>query len=175
MNWCFDTNLREPEGVVPLRQVGVAGDVVAGLLDLVVGIAHEPGDSLCHLGEAFISAWILTLPDLCLSSSYIDLSSLGGADIKSTVIVAHVAVDAAAVAADLEGVDVHSLGGVLLDDPLDAVHAEAVRPVAHPVPDDHGRRRGRGCELHSVDWKRCQSSHFSRTTTPTSNVRKVVA
>ena len=68
--------------------------------------------------------------------------------------MAYVAVDAAAVAADLEGVDVHSLGGVLLDDPLDAVHAEAVRPVAHPVPDDHGRRRGRGCELYSVEGKK---------------------
>ena len=75
------------------------------------------------------------------------------------------AVDAAAVAADLEGVDVHSLGGVLLDDLLDAVHAEAVRPVAHPVPDDHGRRRGRGCE-YRVEGGKCQSSHFSRTTTP---------
>ena len=85
MNWCFDTNLREPEGMVPLRQVGVASDVVAGLLDLVVGIAHEPGDSLCHLMEAFVSTWILTLPDLCLSSSYIDLSSLGVAIIKSTM------------------------------------------------------------------------------------------
>ena len=50
------------------------------------------------------------------------------------------AVDAGAVAADLEGVDVHPLGSVVLDHALDAVHAQAVGPVAHSVPDDDGGR-----------------------------------
>ena len=47
--------------------------------------------------------------------------------------------------------DVHALGGVVLDEPLDAVHAEAVGPVAHPVPDDDGRWRG--CE-----YSKCETS-----------------
>ena len=49
MYMALGANLREAKRVVPVSQVGVAGNVVAGLLHLVVGLAQEPGDSLGHL------------------------------------------------------------------------------------------------------------------------------
>ena len=42
-------HLREADGVVAARQVGVAGDDVAGLPHLVVGVAEDAGESLLQL------------------------------------------------------------------------------------------------------------------------------